>query len=157
MSASPMAGGQPSLSLPTFGKSSAAGNASAGSSPTGSKTGAHGTARSGQNWALPQAKPNAIGVTRPIRIAVLPDRIVLAREQGDHRQPQTVPLAPELTPDNVAQFVSAVHREVDQWGLAVADGYWKPVLQADIAPGGERHFENLRTALGGSGLDLIRR
>jgi hypothetical protein len=157
MSASPMSAGQPAVALPTFGQSSKKTSPSTGSSNTGSKAGARGTAKSGKNWALPQAKPNAIGVTRPIRVSVQPDRIVLAPERGENRAPRTVPIAPELTPDDVTNFVDAVHREVDQWGIAVADGYWKPVLQAEVAPGCERHYENLRTALGGSGLDINRR
>jgi hypothetical protein len=111
----------------------------------------------GSNWALPNAKTNHIGVTRPIRMTVLPDRIVLAPEQGDSRSAQVVPLAPELTDENVNQFVTTVQKEVDSWGLAVKDGYWKPVLQAEVAPGAERHFLNLQTALGGSGIDIIRR
>jgi hypothetical protein len=158
MSASPMSAGQPTVTLPTFGQKSGANSKNgAGSSNVGSKAGGRGSSKTGKNWALPQAKPNAIGVTRPIRISVLPDRIVLAPERGDNRTAQAVPIAPELTPDDVTHFVDAVHREVDQWGLAVADGYWKPVLQAEVAPGCERHYENLRTALSGSGLDIIRR
>ena len=90
-------------------------------------------------------------------MTVLPDRLVVAPEQGDRRAPQIVPVAPELTQDDVQHFVSAVQKEVDGWGIAVADGYWKPVLQAEVAPGAERHFLNLQTALGGSGIDIIRR
>jgi hypothetical protein len=78
-------------------------------------------------------------------------------ERGDSRAAQVVPLAPELTPDDVTHFVTAVNQEVENWGLAVSDGYWKPVLQAEIAPGGERHFANLQTALSGSGIDIVRR
>jgi hypothetical protein len=157
MSATPFSAGQPTIALPSFGKSTSKSSPAAGSANSGSKAGARGTAKTGKNWALPQAKPNAIGVTRPIRISVMPDRIVLAPEQGDSRGAQTVPIAPELSPDDVTHLVDAVHREVDQWGLAVADGYWKPVLRAEVAPGCERHYENLRTALSGSGLDIIRR
>jgi hypothetical protein len=68
-----------------------------------------------------------------------------------------VPVAPELTSDNIDRFVAAVQGEVKGWGLAVADGYWKPVLQAEVAPGAERHFLNLQTALQGSGIEVMRR
>jgi hypothetical protein len=68
-----------------------------------------------------------------------------------------VAVAPELTHDNVQQVVSAVQKEVEGWGRAVADGSWKPVLQADVAPGAEQHFQNLQTALNGSGIEITRR
>ena len=57
------------------------------------------------------------------------------------------------------QFIvfSAVQSEVKGWGLAVSNGYWKPVLQAEVAPGAEQHFENLQMALKGSGIDILRR
>ena len=115
------------------------------------------TAKRGNNWALPQAKTHQTGVTRPIHVTIQPDRVVMTPERGDNRAPQVVKIAPELSPDDVTNVVSAVQGEVKGWGLAVADGYWKPVLQAEVAPGGERHFLNLQTALKGSGIDIIRR
>ena len=110
-----------------------------------------------QELALPDAKPHQIGVTRPIRVSVLADRIILVPEVGDDHGPQIVKVAPELGPDDVNHFVTAVQNEVKGWGLAVSDGYWKPVLQADVAPEAERHFLNLQTALSGSGIDIVRR
>jgi hypothetical protein len=82
---------------------------------------------------------------------------VVLPESGDSRAPRIVNIAPELTPDDVTNFVSAVQNEVKGWGLAVADGYWKPVLQVEVAPGAERQYLNLETALRGSGIDVIRR
>lgn len=78
-------------------------------------------------------------------------------ERGDNRAPQVVKIAPELTPDDVTHVVTTVQNEVKGWGLAVSDGYWKPVLQVEVAPGAERQFMNLETALHGSGIDVIRR
>jgi hypothetical protein len=144
--------GMPSLN---FGNSK---NSPSSSSPgQSSRGGSRSSASRGKNWALPDAKPHQIGVTRPIRVGVLADRIILLPEQGDNRTPQVVKVAPELSPDDVNHFVSAVQNEVKGWGLAVADGYWKPVLQADVAPDAERHFLNLQSALSGSGIDIIRR
>jgi hypothetical protein len=165
MAAGGAAGGSSAVSaaatgtpLPSFSfgekKNSGTASASSGSSAKSSKRPGSGK---GSNWALPNAKPHHIGVTRPIRTVVLLDRIVLAPEQGDSRPPQVVPLAPELTEDNVDQLVKTIQKEVEGWGLAVKDGYWKPVLQAEVAPGAERHFLNLQTALSGSGMDIIRR
>ena len=88
---------------------------------------------------------------------MLGDRLVILPERGDDRPPQVVKVAPELSPDDVNHFVSAVQSEVKGWGLAVAEGYWKPVIQAEVAPEAERHFANLQTALQGSGIEIMRR
>ncbi len=144
--------GMPSLN---FGeqKTAPSGSTAAKSGGSGSRS----SAKKGSNWALPQAKPNHIGVTRPIRVSVQPDRVVMLPERGDNRAPQVVKIAPELTPDDVTHVVTTVQNEVKGWGLAVSDGYWKPVLQVEVAPGAERQFMNLETALHGSGIDVIRR
>jgi hypothetical protein len=146
----------PSINLDFGGpkKPATTSSTSGGSSKTSSRAGGSGR---GTNWALQGVKPHQIGVTRPIRVSVLPDRLVIVPERGDDRPPRAVPVAPELTPDDIDHFVAAVQSEVKGWGLAVADGYWKPVLHAEVAPGAERHFLNLQTALNGSGIDVLRR
>ena len=73
-------------------------------------------------------------MTRPIQVKLQPDRVVLLPERGDNRGPQTVKVAPELSSDDVDHVVTAVQNEVKGWGLAVAEGYWKPVLQVSVAP-----------------------
>jgi hypothetical protein len=88
---------------------------------------------------------------------VLSDRIVVVPEQGDDRQPQQIPISPQLAPEEVGAVVKAVQKEVNYWGLAVANGYWKPVLQIEVEPGAERQYEDLHTALQGSGFDMQRK
>lgn len=109
------------------------------------------------NWALPTAKPHAIGVTRPIPLAIQPDRLTLLPPRGQQRPAQEITVHPELTEDDVQRLVAAVQREVEGWGLAVADGYWKPLLVAEVAPDAEGQFARLQTALQGSGLELVRK
>jgi hypothetical protein len=92
-----------------------------------------------------------------LNVAVWSDRLVIAPDRGDSRAPLVVPITPELRPDDVARFVTAVQREIQGWGLAVADGYWKPILQMNVAPGAERQFTELQSALEGSGLEIVRR
>jgi hypothetical protein len=151
--------GQTGAGLPTFtfGNSKSANPANGSTGGSSSKSGSKAGSGKGSNWALTNAKPNHIGVTRPIKVTLLPDRIVLSPELGDRRGPQVVAVAPELTQDDVQHVVTAVQKEVEGWGLAVADGYWKPVLQAEVAPDAERQFLNLQSALNGSGIDIIRR
>jgi hypothetical protein len=109
------------------------------------------------NWALPAAKPHAIGVTRPIPLAIQADRLTLLPPRGQQRPAHEIAVHPELTEDDVQRLVAAVQREVEGWGLAVADGYWKPLLVADVAPDAEGQFARLQTALQGSGLELVRK
>ena len=117
----------------------------------------NGNAARGNNWGLPGSRGRTTAITRPLHIVVLADRLVLAPERGDNRPPQHLPIAPELSPADVDRFVTAVQTEIKGWGLAVADGYWKPVLQVEVAPGAERHFLNLQTALSGSGFEIERK
>src|SRR5262245_51698614 len=150
MGGSPGGMGIPSL---TFGQKPPAAGSSGGPSSGSPKS----TAKRSNNWARPQAKPHETGVTRPLRVSIESDRVVLVPERGDDRPPQIVKIAPNLSLEDVNHVVSAVQNEVKGWGLAVANGYWKPVLQADVAPGAEQHFENLQMALKGSGIDVVRR
>ena len=41
--------------------------------------------------------------------------------------------------------------------IAVSGGYWKPVLQVEVAPDAEHRFEELQMALQNSGFDLKRK
>jgi hypothetical protein len=109
------------------------------------------------NWAVPQAKINSIGVTRPIQVAVLPDRLVIVPERGDDRPPQQFPISPHLLPNEVDGFVAGVQKEMKSWGLAVQNGYWKPQLIIDVAPNAEQQCRELQTALEGSGFDMQRK
>jgi hypothetical protein len=46
---------------------------------------------------------------------------------------------------------------MDSWGLAVANGYWKPELHIEVAADAEPQFANLQSALDGSGFDVRRK
>jgi len=145
----------------SFGQASS--NAGAGSSASNSaaNSGTGGPSKSGKNrgrnWALTGAKPHAIGVTRPLHVAVQADRLVIVPERGDSRAPVVVPISPEVRPGDVERFVTAVQREVQGWGLAVANGYWKPVLHVGVVGGAEPQFSALQMALEGSGFEIVRK
>jgi hypothetical protein len=111
----------------------------------------------GNNWGLPGSRGRVTAVTRTIQLAVLRDRIVIVPERDDNRPPQHLPVSPELSTGDVDRFVAAIQREIDGWGLAVADGYWKPLLVMEVAPDAERLSQQLETALEGSGFDLERK
>ena len=153
-------GGQPAGKLaygrPRPGPPGGAGSGRPGSQASGGGS-AQGNAARGNNWGLPGSRGRVTAVTRMIHLAVLSDRIVIVPEQGDERLPKHLPVSPELTPAEVDRFVAAVQREIQGWGLAVEDGYWKPLLLVEVAPDAESQAQQLETALQGSGFDIQRK
>ncbi|MGM0487544.1 MAG: hypothetical protein ACQESR_12390 [Planctomycetota bacterium] len=109
----------------------------------------------GQNWALPNATDDATGIVRPLRLAVLPDRLMILPDRGERRGPEVVLIDGEMT-ESVDEFVSKIWERIEAWGMAVAGGYWKPVLRVDVAEGGESRFQQLKVLLEGSGLEVRR-
>ena len=110
----------------------------------------------GENWALPNARRNATGVTRPIRLACAHDRLVLLPDRGDRNtRPETIYLHGSLH-QHVDSLVTKIWSIMDTWGLAVRGGYWVPVLNVEVAQGGERRFLELQAALRDSGLKIKR-
>lgn len=136
-------------------------NNGAGAPPSGSTAkkgkGRSATAGRGQNWGLPGAQGRLTAVTRPIRVACLSDRLVLLPERGEDRAPKEIRVSPEITTAEVDAFVDAVQKQMQSWGLAVADGFWKPTLHVEVARGAEERFNELQTALRGSGIDVQRK
>ena len=126
------------------------------SRPGSSGSGGGGAAR-GNNWGLPGSRGRTTAVTRPVHVLIQRDRIALMPDQGDQRPPKVLPLSPDLQPAEVDKFVAAVQSEIKGWGLAVEDGYWKPILQFNVSPDAERHFAELQTALSGSGFEIERK
>ena len=110
----------------------------------------------GANWALPKASRQATGVTRPVRVACWPDRLLILPDQGDPHGARTVKINHNLA-DQIDEFVSEIWQHTDGWGLALASGYWKPVLNVEVAPGGEAMFVELERLMEGSGLKVKRK
>ncbi|MFW6169343.1 MAG: DUF4200 domain-containing protein [Planctomycetota bacterium] len=110
----------------------------------------------GQNWALPNATDDATGIVRPLRLAVLPDRLIILPDRGERRAPEVVLIDGEMT-ERIDEFVSRIWDRIEGWGMAVAGGYWKPVLRVDVAQGAESRFRQLKVLLQGSGLEVRRK
>jgi hypothetical protein len=110
----------------------------------------------GANWALPDNKGPATGITRPITVHCYPDRLVVLPDRRDSRDPQTV-LLDGATREAMESFVSAIWTHMERWGMAVAGGYWKPTLKVTVFPGAETRFWELQALLAGSGIDVERR
>jgi hypothetical protein len=113
-------------------------------------------ARRGANWGLPNYNQKATGITRPIRVRIEPNEILLLPERGSRGATQIIPIDGSMA-SATEELAARIDREVQGWGMAVANGYWKPVLNVETAPGAERRAEQLQTLLDGSGLEVRRK
>lgn len=107
----------------------------------------------GENWGLPNAAGKATGVTRPIRLECYENQLRLLPEPGESRTPLVVPIEEDIN-QNLEAVVAAVWQRMDRWGLAVSNGYWKPILLIEVKPGGEERFWELQQLLRGSGIEV---
>lgn len=109
--------------------------------------------RKGRNWAWSAGPARDTAVVRTIRVVCYEDRWLVLPEAGSKSSPDTVMLdvALQASAEELAKVIAA---RVDRWGFAMSSGYWKPVLEVEVAPGGERRFEQLRRLLDGSGLEI---
>jgi hypothetical protein len=135
-----------------------AGDPSGAASPSFSYSAGKRSPRRGQNWGLPDARVHSTAITRPIRVVVEPQRMVIMPERGEDRLPKQIPLTgKELTAQEVDQFVSAIQKHMQSWGLAVEGGYWKPLLKLEVAPNADDRERQIEAALQGSGFELQRK
>lgn len=112
--------------------------------------------KKGANWGLPNYTNRATGITRPIRIRIEADRLLIVPEKGERRAARVVPIEGSMSRATEG-LVAQIWKEVEGWGIAVSNGYWKPVLNVEVAPGQDALFEQLETLLDGSGLEVRRR
>ncbi len=150
------AGGQSGGSA-TYGATGAPSTSSGGSAAKRGPSQVKSGAGRGSNWGLPGANARSTGITRPIHIAVLLDRLVIIPEAGDDRPQQQLRVPDRLRDSDIDAFVTGVQKEMKSWGLAVEGGYWKPVLGIAVAPDAEHHFADLQKALDSSGFELRRK
>lgn len=113
--------------------------------------------RRGNNWGLPHAQGRTFGVTRPIRVVCLRDRMILLPDRRDAPRPSEFPLSEAMTAKELDAIVVAIQKQMEGWGLAAENGYWKPELHVEVAGDAEARFEELKSALHGSGIDVRRK
>jgi hypothetical protein len=96
------------------------------------------------------------GITRPIQVECHADRLVILPDRGDHRDPQIFPLQGAMR-GSIQPFVSGIWSHTERWGMAVAGGYWKPVIRVQVAPDANGRFLELDALLQDSGIDVEQR
>ena len=109
----------------------------------------------GSNFGLPKADVNLREVKRPLHVVCMKDRLLLLPDEGDSR-PTQVTLFSEDVRGDMDAFIAGIWSHMERWGLALSGGYWKPILQVDVKPGGEQRFRQLQVLLDDSGI-VVRR
>ena len=111
--------------------------------------------RRGRNWAWTAGPSRQTAVVRHIRVQCYEDRWVVLPDVGTKDKSQTVMLDVSLQ-TSAEQLAKIVADRMDRWGYALSDGYWKPILQVEVAPRSDFRFAQLTKLLDGSGLEIQR-
>lgn len=111
--------------------------------------------RRGRNWAWTAGPSRQTAVVRHIRVQCFEDRWVVLPDVGTRDKPQTVMLDVSLQ-TSAEQLAKIVADRMDRWGYALSEGYWKPILQVEVAPRSDARYAQLTKLLDGSGLEIQR-
>jgi hypothetical protein len=109
----------------------------------------------GKDWALKGKPPRATGVRRTIRVVVSNDQLRILPEGATPTSAggRVIPIQGD-TVQSLDVFVKEVHEDIDSWGMAGTNLYWRPVIVLSVAPQGERRANDLERLLRNSGLEL---
>ncbi len=110
----------------------------------------------GENWGLKNYSPSAHAYTRPIRVVCSADRLKLIPQPGTGEKTYIIPLQ-GATIHSIDKFMSSVHTQMESWGIAGRNAYWKPVVSVEVTRGGEQRYAELESLLRGSGLEVKRK
>jgi hypothetical protein len=105
----------------------------------------------GKDWSLPDAARKKTPVARPVQVYCSSDRLTI---MSDRNVPDCQLNFGPRTADTVDQLVKTVWDQVETWGIAGRGMYWRPTLSIHYAPDGAVRFNELRTLLLGSGLEV---
>jgi hypothetical protein len=107
----------------------------------------------GRGWAEARAEGKSTPVVREMYLVAHPDRWMLLEESNPKRSERTIELAsgPRVAGE---QLGDAIRKRVDDWGIAVARGYWKPKLIVLAAPQSDSSIRRLERILDGSGVQI---
>lgn len=151
-------GGDPSAQSMSGGASMGMGSQGQDSKFSGNKKQKNGSesiaVRKGRDWAYSGSK-NGTPVVRSIRVVCYSDRWVVMPEQVGRDRPITVMLdvSAQKSADELARVMA---RRIEGWGFALSGGHWKPVLEVEVGPDGERRYQQLLRMMEGSGMDVRR-
>jgi hypothetical protein len=115
------------------------------------------SATRGNDWALKRKKSRAIPVRRTIQVIVRKEHLAILSDDVQPTAPgptaKTISLERD-TVESIDEFVAAVHKQIEGWGMAGDGLYWRPVLSLHVGPDGTGRAQDLARLLKNSGLEL---
>lgn len=113
--------------------------------------------RQGRDWALPSHLAGMQGgeVVRSLRAECYPDRLILPSSNTGPLE--IFGLATEDIDSATLRLATSLRDRIDRWGPALPGARWKPRLEVLIHPGGEVRFNQMRTLMTDSGIDVVGR
>lgn len=113
---------------------------------------------SGNNWALPGSVVGQRGATivRQMEAVVQSDRFILQSDGSRGSETQEFMITDGLVEKAVLDLGTAIRDRVIDWGPAMLNGRWSPVLNVRVSPGGESRFKQLEMLMRNSGVRVER-
>ncbi|TWU57251.1 hypothetical protein [Rubripirellula reticaptiva] len=113
--------------------------------------------RQGRDWALPSEVAGAQGnaIVRTMRVQCYDDHFVLLSTRGSATE-----MFGFLSGDverATLELATSVRDQVERWGAALPGGRWQPRLDVEVMPGAESRFNQLRSLMDGSGVEVLGR
>ncbi|MGB7326436.1 MAG: hypothetical protein WBD31_16300 [Rubripirellula sp.] len=113
--------------------------------------------RQGRDWALPNEVAGAQGnaIVRTMRVQCYDDHFVLLSTRGSATE-----MFGFLSGDverATLELATSVRDQVQRWGAALPGGRWQPRLDVEVMPGAESRFNQLRSLMDGSGVEVLGR
>ena len=105
------------------------------------------------NWALPEAAPSSVPLSRPIRVQCREDRVTVFAERGGTATSRVIEFGPD-TGDSVDEFVAAIRDHMETWGIAGEGFYWHPIVKLETVGNGSARATELKSLLTNSGLEF---
>jgi len=103
-----------------------------------------------QNWGLKGETRFTSGLSRTVRIRCEADKFVLPAQVG-LRLGRTISITDSVS-SAADELVQAIWEFQESWGSAGTHGFWRPILEVQVSPGGEQRLAELKSHLRNSGL-----
>ena len=106
----------------------------------------------GANWALPKNTAGSTGYRRPVVVQLSQHQMVVMHAADSSRNVSIALRQP--TADVAEELVVEVWKQVESWGVAGANSYWKPDLIIKVLPGGMQRYNELIQLMRDSGMEI---
>lgn len=101
----------------------------------------------GSNWALPSRSAGAVPYVRPLRVICFRDHLIIKGARGD-----SVVRIDQGIREVVDELVNEIWAQIESWGVAGKNGYWKPQLRISVMPGSHDRFQAIQSLMADSGI-----